>query len=246
MSWVAPAIAAGAAIGTSLLSSAFGVKENRENRRWQTNMANSAHQREMEDLKKAGINPMYSGKLGGSATPPGGAAQIQDPGPSAVNSARAAMDRDVQAATILDINSATKLKQATTADLDAQRAGRVSLQIAELTEKSNNVTLSDANRRKIDAEIRNLKTSEMLIKAQVGQTRAMTTNLGADSKKKLLVGDIYEETTSAYKKAKEHGGKLWNDLKSNFGETLQKQEQKRRKKGNYYWEPELKDREGRW
>lgn len=39
-------------------------------------MANSAHQREVADLKAAGLNPILSASLGGNATPPVGVAQI--------------------------------------------------------------------------------------------------------------------------------------------------------------------------
>lgn len=37
---------------------------------WEENLANTAHQREVKDLKAAGLNPILSAKYGGSATPP--------------------------------------------------------------------------------------------------------------------------------------------------------------------------------
>lgn len=38
---------------------------------WQERMSNSAYQRQMEDLRRAGINPMLAASLGGAGTPPG-------------------------------------------------------------------------------------------------------------------------------------------------------------------------------
>lgn len=39
--------------------------------RWQTNLANTAHQREVQDLQAAGLNPVLSAKYGGAAVPSG-------------------------------------------------------------------------------------------------------------------------------------------------------------------------------
>ena len=63
---------------TGLISSAFGMKkqedankrnisEAKANRDWQERMSSTAHQREVEDLKKAGLNPVLS-THGGAST----------------------------------------------------------------------------------------------------------------------------------------------------------------------------------
>jgi len=67
-----------------IVSSIFGnnsaKKEAERNREFQERMARNAHQYEVEDLKKAGLNPILSG-LGGSgaATPSGAVANIKPP-----------------------------------------------------------------------------------------------------------------------------------------------------------------------
>jgi len=52
---------------------------NAENRDYQTYMSNTAHQREVEDLRKAGLNPILSAKYGGSSTPMGSVASLVNP-----------------------------------------------------------------------------------------------------------------------------------------------------------------------
>lgn len=58
----------GAIIGG--LASAYGqYRANKETRNYLTKMSGTAHQRQMADLKAAGINPILAGRLGGASTP---------------------------------------------------------------------------------------------------------------------------------------------------------------------------------
>lgn len=69
------------------------LKIARENREWQQKMSNTAHRREVRDLRKAGLNPILSAKTGGASTPAGNVATMQ-------NSAKSVQDGVSQAANI--------------------------------------------------------------------------------------------------------------------------------------------------
>lgn len=81
----APGAAVGAGIGGALLSYQGGEERNeaqiqsaREQMAFQREMSNTAHQRQMADLKAAGLNPILAAKYGGASSPGGAQAQIQD------------------------------------------------------------------------------------------------------------------------------------------------------------------------
>lgn len=61
-----------------LFSGGFNAKEAQKNRDWQEYMSNTAHQREVADLRKAGLNPILTATGGGGASSPvGGSATMQ-------------------------------------------------------------------------------------------------------------------------------------------------------------------------
>lgn len=159
-------IGALSAVASSATSSAFNVHESRQNRRFQREMSNTAHQREVADLKAAGLNPILSAKYGGSSTPGGSASQIQiaDPVNSAVAVMESGADMRLKAAQTRDINATASIKE-----IDSRIKLRTEIEQIDMVRETlhklrNDADLSWTQREKIDRELKNLDQTLKLLK----------------------------------------------------------------------------------
>lgn len=96
-------INAAGVIGSALIGREGAKEQNAANAHqaalqmeWQERMSNTAHQREIRDLRAAGLNPILSGTGGaGSSTPPGAMARMENVDAATASSA-------MQAATVAE------------------------------------------------------------------------------------------------------------------------------------------------
>lgn len=94
-----PFLAAAAPAAISAVSSFLGTRSaNRTNRAisreqmgFQESQSSTAYQRAMEDMRKAGLNPILAYQQGGASTPSGASANMQDAVTPGVNSAMGAL-----------------------------------------------------------------------------------------------------------------------------------------------------------
>lgn len=124
----------------------FNKKEAGKSRDFVEEMSSTAHEREVADLRKAGLNPILSAKYGGSSTPPGASASSSAGSGGSASTQAVHMEDTLKAAQSSAQSAFRNLTEMKRTRQDTKNLGEVEKEIrARTTELQQSATNKSAN-----------------------------------------------------------------------------------------------------
>ena len=229
--WIGGALSAiGSVLGATISSGAqFGAnmlsfKQNKELQQRQFNfqekMSNTAYQRGVEDMEKAGINPLMAAGGGGASTPTGASSSMATPDIAGAMSSGARMAAEVKsqlaAAKNQNADANLKTQQAIT---EVNRRNQIDSEtgLNRLLQTYQSILNSQAP-AKLKAEVKELVSRTFLnnMTASASQANAATNRMNAiTAQKNAETNRIVGKETAKYTKERSRGyTESWTDSKS--------------------------------
>lgn len=211
-SWLGPV---GDVVGGVFTNSA-NASQASDNRAWQERMSGTAHQREVADLKAAGLNPILSAGGAGAATGSGAQATMINPAgdlAGSINSTRRIDEVEKLAVALKgkEVESQVDLNASSSHNQEAQAANAAALQVlnteqaAQTRINSANAILSRDNIIK-QGHVLDAQAADALSHATLNS--AMATSVTADKVLKDIDIEATKDTKEMLKGAEAVGGVL--------------------------------------
>lgn len=183
----------------------MNVEEAQRNRDYQERLSNSAYQRTMQDMSKAGLNPILAYQKGGASTPSGGQAALSAPKAEPYHSTNIAGEAVNTAMAFRRANQENENLKYTADNIQADTASKIAQ--SNLTDVKTQIAgeeLSPAQLRKIIAE-----NDKSVYKSSAGQIARKAGTFAdeanrvispiANTAKAILPWKSYETTRSGSK-----------------------------------------------
>jgi len=137
---------------STLFTNAASARAAERNRQFQERMSSTAHQREVLDLRRAGINPALR-QMSGASTPSGEMPSYESPGAAGVASALQAKLLEAQ---IGEIRARTALTTENTQTVAEMRDPQIAIARQTLSKLESETDLTDVQRSRAMQELRDL------------------------------------------------------------------------------------------